>query len=120
MREINKRMQVCQMEMKEIISFLMSDWKFHLLIFLLIITTFSLGFMLNILLFEHRFLTVSNLVHTTNVTFNDFSMYHNGKMLDGLAIGEYLIIVYTKGKTITETLEICTHEYAHTNLNMKD
>ncbi len=38
---------------------------------------------------------------------------------DGLAYGNY-IVVWTKDRTITQTLETCTHEYAHNNLGLKD
>jgi uncharacterized protein YjaZ len=42
-----------------------------------------------------------------------------GDVVDGLAFGDF-ILVWTKHKTIIDVLEICTHEYAHNNLDMKD
>lgn len=55
-----------------------------------------------------------------------FQMYLNDKydmglkpnhQIVGLAFEDY-IAVYTKGRTITEVLETCTHEYSHNNLDM--
>ena len=45
--------------------------------------------------------------------------FEEGITIDGVAFynGSYLK-VWTKGRTITQVLETCTHEYAHLNLDM--
>ena len=47
----------------------------------------------------------------------DTPFKYSNTTIEGLAFGDF-ISVWTKNKTITEVLEICTHEYAHNNLDM--
>lgn len=45
--------------------------------------------------------------------------YTNDSIVRGLAYDDYFC-VYSAGLTITEALQVCTHEYAHTNLGLDD
>jgi hypothetical protein len=54
-----------------------------------------------------------------NETYGEAYNFKNDSLIAGIAFGDY-ITVWTEGKTITDVLEICAHEYAHNNLMMED
>lgn len=43
----------------------------------------------------------------------------DGRRIVGLAYGDYFM-VWTKNRTIIDTIETCTHEYSHNNLRLDD
>ena len=56
---------------------------------------------------------------TVGMCINDTSPNNYTAKLYGAAFGDF-IMVRTYGRTISDVLETCTHEYAHNNLGLKD